>query len=323
MVFWQETAMGQEQQTGIGAGYLRWAVRLFRVGGVDVVFHWPWLWLPCFLLPLVQPAEFTSWLWYVPATLSLAGLILLHEAGHLLACRLVGGRAWRIALWCGGGLTAMALPRRPGAWLAVMLAGPAVSGGLALAALLAWGSGPAGAENDLGLLLQTAVRLNLIVLGFSLLPIYPLDGGQVLHAILWRWRGWARGLLLTGVVSLVVLLVGLVLAWWFCGWAALGVGVMTAINWSIEAGPLWRLVALDPAWFDKDHDRAVAAATDVLEWDPGHAWAYFVRAEAHRHRGETERASADYHEAIRLRPDDTASQQRLAELGRPCPVTES
>src|SRR5947209_18825008 len=127
--------MAEGQWASVGTTRLAWTVRLFRAGGVDVRFHWPWLWLPLVLPPAVRPGDYSSWPWYVAEAVVLAGLLLLHEAGHALACRLVGGRPARIALWGGGGLTEMELPLRPGAWLAVMLAGPAVNGLLALAAL--------------------------------------------------------------------------------------------------------------------------------------------------------------------------------------------
>ena len=59
--------------------------RLFRVFGIDVLLHWSW-----FLVALIQ-ARFTDLFngvyWHVATYLALFGIVLLHEFGHVLACR--------------------------------------------------------------------------------------------------------------------------------------------------------------------------------------------------------------------------------------------
>ena len=48
----------------------------------------------------------------------------------------------------------------------------------------------------------TLVVLNLVILVFNLLPIYPLDGGQMLHALLWYVLGRARSLAVCCILAL-------------------------------------------------------------------------------------------------------------------------
>ena len=59
--------------------------------------------------------------------LALFGIVLLHEFGHALACRQVGGTADRIMLWPLGGVAYVNPPSRPGATLWSLAAGPLVN----------------------------------------------------------------------------------------------------------------------------------------------------------------------------------------------------
>ena len=55
------------------------------------------------------------------------GIVLLHEFGHVLACRSVGGQANEIMLWPFGGVAFVKPPPRPAATLWNVVAGPAVN----------------------------------------------------------------------------------------------------------------------------------------------------------------------------------------------------
>ena len=65
--------------------------------------------------------------WPVLEYLALFVIVLVHEFGHALACRQVGGQANQIVLWPLGGVAYVAPPPRPGATLWSIAAGPLVN----------------------------------------------------------------------------------------------------------------------------------------------------------------------------------------------------
>ncbi|HEV3021219.1 MAG TPA: hypothetical protein VGX76_02085, partial [Pirellulales bacterium] len=102
------------------------SVRLFRFAGIDVFVHWSWLVAAIVLIQLRQ-RDYASFIWNVIEYLTLFAIVLLHEFGHSLACRQVGGTANRILLWPLGGIAFVAPPSRPGTVLWSIAAGPLVN----------------------------------------------------------------------------------------------------------------------------------------------------------------------------------------------------
>lgn len=74
------------------------ALRLFRFAGIGVWLHWSWLIAALWVLNYRQHL-YASPVWNAAEWLALFGLVMLHEFGHALACRSVGGR--RTRLCCG------------------------------------------------------------------------------------------------------------------------------------------------------------------------------------------------------------------------------
>ena len=62
--------------------------------------------------------------WNILEYLALFVIVMLHEFGHVLACRQVGGRANRIVLRPLGGIIYVQPPQRPGATLWSITAAP-------------------------------------------------------------------------------------------------------------------------------------------------------------------------------------------------------
>lgn len=60
--------------------------------------------------------------------------------------------------------------------------------------------------------LQMIFVINLVLLIFNMLPIYPLDGGQTLHALLWFVLGRAKSLRVAAVIGLIAAVLGGLLA---------------------------------------------------------------------------------------------------------------
>jgi Zn-dependent protease len=188
------------------------SLRLFRFLGVTVWVHWSWVVVGYFLLQYRGNA-YSNQAWNIGEYLALFGIVLLHEYGHALACRSVGGKAERILLWPLGGVAYVAPPPRAGAVLWSLAAGPLVNV-LLLAPtifLAVWGE---GASPDLSRFTYMLAAINVVLLVFNLLPIYPLDGGQILRALLWFFIGPIRSLLAATVVGLVGASILIALALW-------------------------------------------------------------------------------------------------------------
>ena len=79
------------------------AFRLGRIAGIDLYVHWTWLLVAYFEISQRQN-RYESAAWNVVEYLTLFGIVLMHEFGHSLACRQVGGTAEQIMLWPLGGI---------------------------------------------------------------------------------------------------------------------------------------------------------------------------------------------------------------------------
>jgi Zn-dependent protease/CBS domain-containing protein len=120
------------------------------------------------------------------ALLIFAG-ILAHEFGHAIVARRNGVRIEEIDLWLLGGVARMRdEPPSAGAELRFALAGPLVTA--LLVALLATVRLvlPGGAADWLRAFVDYQLYVNGAILALNLLPAFPLDGGRVLRALLWR-----------------------------------------------------------------------------------------------------------------------------------------
>ena len=100
--------------------------RLFRFAGIEVFLHWSWFLIAAYEVQ-VWRSMFSSPVWAALLYLGLFSLVTLHEFGHALACRQVGGRADRIVLWPLGGIAFVSPPPRAGAMLWSIAAGPLVN----------------------------------------------------------------------------------------------------------------------------------------------------------------------------------------------------
>src|SRR6201996_9067812 len=102
------------------------SIHLFRFSGIDVFLHWSWFLVAAYEIQS-RAGSYSSVTWNILEYLALFLIVLLHEFGHALACRQVGGRANRIVLWPLGGVAYVDPPPRPGATLWSIAAGPLVN----------------------------------------------------------------------------------------------------------------------------------------------------------------------------------------------------
>jgi len=220
---------------GEGDNFLNWSFPLYSAWGIRVRVH--------LLFVLVVIGELVrSYFGNTSGSLgvaymaiglaSLFGLVLLHEYGHCIACRRVRGEADQILLWPLGGLASCRPPHDWRSHLTTTIGGPAVNallfpilGGIVLALTGNWHAvlfnpfSPGLAIPDVRLAtsqlqpmwlisLWWLYFMNAALLGFNLLPMYPLDGGRIVQEILWSRVGFRSSMVIaakSGLIGAVVL----------------------------------------------------------------------------------------------------------------------
>ena len=183
------------------------AIRLFRFSGIEVYLHWSWFLFALFEINRRGLGRYSSVTWNALEYLGLFLIVMVHEFGHSLACRQVGGIADQIVLWPLGGVAYVNPPPRPGATLWSIAAGPLVNVVLLpiLFILLATSRslGWALSMPNLYGWLRALLIIDVGLLIFNMLPIYPLDGGQILRSLLWFVLGRARSLMAATIIGFV------------------------------------------------------------------------------------------------------------------------
>ena len=180
------------------------SIHLFRLAGVDLFLHWSWFLVAAYEIEN-RHGRYSSLTWSVLEYLTLFSIVLLHEFGHALACRQVGGTANRIVLWPLGGVAFVKPPQRPGATLWSIAAGPLVNVALLpiliAAFVMSRSMGWAQIMPDAYRLVRAILWIDVSLLVFNMLPIYPLDGGQILRSVLWFGLGRARSLMAVTILG--------------------------------------------------------------------------------------------------------------------------
>jgi Zn-dependent protease len=189
----------------------RSAITLFRFRGIRVGVDYSWF----FVLFLVifslsgfyrdilgaDEAAIGPYLFAVASALAFFGSILLHEMGHAVVALREGVGISEITLWLFGGVARMSRDTSsPGAEFRIAVAGPVVTLLIAVACVGA-GAAIGGGDfwdamrfEDVGIsgvlaLIAWLATINVFVLGFNLIPAFPLDGGRIARAIAWRITG--------------------------------------------------------------------------------------------------------------------------------------
>ena len=179
--------------------------------------HWSWFLVAAYEIN-GRGRGYSSITWNVLEYLALFLIVTLHEFGHSLACRQVGGQANQIVLWPLGGVAYVDPPPRPGATLWSIAAGPLVNvalfpflyGVFLQSKSLGW----AHTMPDLYKLVVAVLSIDIGLLIFNILPIYPLDGGQILRSLLWFVLGRARSLMVATILGFLGVIGFIGLAFW-------------------------------------------------------------------------------------------------------------
>jgi Zn-dependent protease len=173
---------------------MRPTIRLGRIAGIEVGVHWSLLVIGVLLvgslaggqLPSIAPHAHGSYLAAaVLAVVLFFASILAHELAHAVVARRVDVPVSSIVLFVFGGLATLERePKRPRDEILIAAAGPLASAAMGLLALgAARVVPPAFAEPLLWL-----GRANIGIAIFNCLPGFPLDGGRIARAILWKLR---------------------------------------------------------------------------------------------------------------------------------------
>lgn len=179
---------------------------LFRILGFEIRANVTWLFLALLItwslaagfFPFVYPdlAPTTYWSMALVGMLGLFFSLLFHELSHSVVARAYGLPVGGITLFLFGGVAEMtAEPKEPKVEFWMAIAGPIASVVLGVAfygvAVTMEGLGVpdhiAGVARYLGF-------INFLLAAFNMVPGFPLDGGRVLRAALWHWKGdvvWA------------------------------------------------------------------------------------------------------------------------------------
>jgi Zn-dependent protease/CBS domain-containing protein len=173
------------------------SIRLGRIFGVQIGIHPSWFVIFVVLayamaagsLPHLDPGWDEALYWITGAAISVFFFVsvLAHELSHAVVARRLGLRVKDITLFVfGGAATLEGEPKRPRDEALIAAAGPLAS--------LAVGAALLGIDlllNQPQLLaaVGTLAFLNLTLGLFNLIPGFPMDGGRILHSILWKLRG--------------------------------------------------------------------------------------------------------------------------------------
>jgi Zn-dependent protease/CBS domain-containing protein len=210
--------------------------RIGKIAGIEIDINWSWIVILVLLtvslatgwFPQLYPGWSTATYWIVSliSALLLFVSVLLHELAHSLVARRSGLPVKNITLFIFGGVSNIEQePKSPGVEFWMALVGPLTSlliGAVCYLLLLPLRGTHSPLEGILFYLAVTNILLGL----FNLIPGFPLDGGRVLRAIVWKITGSLQ------TATRVASISGQVIAYLFilCGlWLIFGGDVLDGI----------------------------------------------------------------------------------------------
>jgi len=221
------------------------SLRVGKIIGVEIKLHYTWFviftlvtWtLAQGYMPRQYPGLSPALYWVIGATAAviLFASVLFHELCHSYVAKRQGLSVPAITLFLFGGVSQIAEePPNPDFEFKMALVGPLSSFGLAALLGVAWyGALGLNLKPELVAPLQYGALINVLLGVFNLIPAFPLDGGRLLRAKVWKWKddlvaatrlsvkvseGFAYALMFTGF--LVILFGAWIGGLWliFIGW---------------------------------------------------------------------------------------------------------
>ncbi len=316
---------------------MKWSWLVGRVRGTEIHLHASLLLLIPYALIVFKPDSIPDALGVLLLISLIFVCVALHEIGHTLAAQAFDIQVSKIVLWPLGGFAN--LNRRPEKVLSdltISAAGPLMN--LLIFAILAiltmaerllenhpvipglsrflW-------QSDIFPFLLSLTLANLSLAVFNLVPVYPLDGGQIARGLLKLVFGEKNADLILLVISLplalllavsgvliqdiVIVLTGLLL---FIAAASLNTRLLN--NMSLAG-----LYFIDRAGYylkRSDFDSAVREYSRAIQRSPNRAGLYVSRAVAYLNLLECEQALADIERALRIDPNNYIAWALRGEL---------
>jgi Zn-dependent protease/CBS domain-containing protein len=179
-------------------------IRLFRTFGVSIYLDYSWfiffflvVWTFGRVYFRIQDPGFgpvLAWVLGVAAAILLFASVIFHELSHALVSNRLGFPIRRITLFIFGGVARTTAEfESPGDEFRIAAAGPISS--LLIAALF-WLVSRAGTELDLPVAVTGVASylalINFVLVVFNMFPGFPLDGGRLFRALVWKRTGDVR-----------------------------------------------------------------------------------------------------------------------------------
>ena len=222
-------------------------ITLFELLGFKIRVDISWVFLALLVTWSLAKGVFPAWFaeaglseatfWWMGVA-GMAGLVfslIFHELSHSLVARHYGLPIKGITLFIFGGVAEMTEEPKSAKvefWMAI--AGPIASFVLALVFHLLAALGTAqGLSVAVTGVLSYLAFINVLLGAFNLIPAFPMDGGRVLRAALWYWRGDLR--LATRIASGAGKGFGMLL---------MLLGVLSVVTGNFIGGMWWFLIGL-------------------------------------------------------------------------------
>lgn len=176
------------------------SIKIGSIAGIGIFLHWTFLLLIAgiFAFYLFQGNSVAAAVVGVGLIAAVFACVVLHELGHALTARRFDVPTRDITLYPIGGVARLQrIPEEPMKEFWIAVAGPAVNVVIAVALFaVIWIAGasfsPEVFIDPTSNFLGTLMWLNIVLVGFNLLPAFPMDGGRVLRALLAARMDYAR-----------------------------------------------------------------------------------------------------------------------------------
>jgi Zn-dependent protease len=227
-----------------------------KIFGIPLMLDTSWF-LILALMTLVNAEYFqnaglpsvAAWITGLVLSLSLFGSVLLHELGHSLMALSQGIKVNSITLFVFGGVASIEQESKtPWQAFQVAIAGPAVS--LALFLLLGGVALLVPIPDPYNTVVLQLASINGVLAIFNMLPGLPLDGGQVLKALVWKITGSRlKGLRWAALAGKTL------------GWAIIAFGIFLFVQ-AGAGGALWSVLI---GWFILNNANSYSRVADLQE----------------------------------------------------------